>query len=73
MDRERPPEQQFFPRSTPEPYRAVGRLFGVSPLHAQTFVRSWTGHLGNAVITSLDELIWDTPQYGPNRFPAPPA
>ncbi len=42
-----PPEQQFFSRSTPEPYRAVGRLFGVSPLHAQTFVRGWTGHLGN--------------------------
>ena len=63
------PEQQFFPRSTPLPYRAVGRLFGVSPLHVQTFVRGWTGHLGNAAVTSLDELMWDTRRFGPKPFP----
>lgn len=64
-----PPDQQFFPRSTPEPYRIVGRFFEVSPLHVQTFVRGWTGHLGNTVVTSLDELLWDTRQYGPKPFP----
>ena len=63
------PEQQFFPRSTPEPYRAAGRLFGVSPLHVQTFVRGWTGHLGNAVVTGLDESLWDTQRNGPKPFP----
>ncbi len=63
------PEQQFFPRSTPEPYRLVGRSFGISPLHIQTFVRSWTGHLGNVVITGLDELMWNTQQNGPKPFP----
>lgn len=63
------PEQQYFPRSTPEPYRVVGRFLGVSPLHAQTFARGWTGHLGNAVVTGLDELMWDARQNGPKAFP----
>lgn len=63
------PEQQYFPRSTPEPYRVVGRYLGVSPLHAQTFARGWTGHLGNAVVTGVDELMWDARQNGPKPFP----
>ena len=63
------PEQQFFPRSTPEPYRMAGRLLGVSPLHVQTFVRGWTGHLGNAAVTGLDELMWDRRRSGPQPVP----
>ena len=63
------PEQQYFPRSTPEPYRVAGRLLGVSPLHVQTFTRGWTGHLGNAVVTGLDELMWNAQQNGPRPFP----
>ena len=63
------PEQQYFPRSTPELYRVAGRLMGVSPLHVQTFVRGWTGHLGHAVVTGADELMWDTERNGPKPFP----
>ena len=63
------PEQQYFPRSTPEPYQVVGRLLGVSPLHAQTFVRGWTGHLGNLVVTGIDELMWNGRENGPKPFP----
>ena len=63
------PEQQYFPRSTPEPYRLAGRLLGVSPLHVQTFTRGWTGHLGNAVVTGMDELMWNAQQNGPRPFP----
>ena len=63
------PEDQYFPRSTPEPYRLVGQSLGVSPLHVQTFVRGWTGHLGNAVVTGIDELMWDAEQDGPKPFP----
>ena len=63
------PEQQYFPRSTPAPYQLVGRLLSVSPLHAQTFARGWTGHLGNLVVTGIDELMWDTRKNGPKPFP----
>ena len=63
------PEQQYFPRSTPEPYRVAGQLLGVSPLHVQTFTRGWTGHLGNAVVTGMDELMWNAQQNGPRPFP----
>ncbi len=63
------PEQQYFPRSTPEPYRVAGRLLGVSPLHVQTFTRGWTGHLGNAVVTGMDELMWNAQRNGPRPFP----
>ena len=63
------PEQQYFPRSTPEPYRVAGRLLGVSPLHVQVFTRGWTGHLGNAVVTGMDELMWNAQQNGPRPFP----
>ena len=62
------PEQQYFPRSTPEPYQVAGQLLGVSPLHVQTFVRGWTGHLGHAVVTGIDEVMWDTQQNGPKPF-----
>ena len=63
------PEQQYFPRSTPEPYRVAGQYLGVSPLHVQTFTRGWTGHLGNAVVTGIDEWMWDAEQNGPKPFP----
>jgi len=63
------PEQQYFPRSTPEPYRIAGRLLGVSPMHVQTFTRGWTGHLGHAVVTGVDELMWNAQQNGPRPFP----
>ncbi len=63
------PEQQYFPRSTPEPYQLVGRLLNVSPLHVQTFGRAWSGHLGNVVVTGIDELMWDARQNGPKPFP----
>ena len=63
------PEEQYFPRSTPEPYRVVGQSLGVSPLHVQTFARGWTGHLGNVVVTGIDELMWDASQKGPKPFP----
>ncbi len=63
------PEEQYFPRSTPEPYQVVGQSLGVSPLHVQTFARGWTGHLGNLVVTGIDELMWDANQKGPKPFP----
>ena len=63
------PEEQYFPRSTPEPYRVVGQSLGVSPLHVQTCARAWTGHLGNVAVTGLDELMWDANQKGPKPFP----
>ena len=64
-----PPVRQFFSRSTPRPMIFTGRILGVSPLHVQTFVRSWTGHLGTLVITGLDEMMWDTEFYGEKPFP----
>ena len=63
------PEQQYFPRSTPEPYRVVGRHLGVSPLHVQTVARGWTGHLGNAMVTGIDEWMWDEERHGSKPFP----
>ena len=63
------PERQFFDRSTPLPYRSVGAALNVSPLHVQTVVRGWTGHLGNAVVTALDEFMWDERANGPKPFP----
>ena len=64
-----PPVRQFFSRSTPRPMIFMGRTLGVSPLHVQTFVRNWTGHLGTLVITGLDELMWDSETYGEKPFP----
>ena len=65
-----PAEERYFHRSTPLPYRAVGSVLSVSPLHVQTFVRGWTGHLGNAVVAVLDEqVMWDTRRNGPKPFP----
>lgn len=63
------PEQQFFDLSTPLPYREAGAVLNVSPLHVQTVVRGWTGHLGNAVVTALDEVMWDESANGPKPFP----
>ena len=63
------PERQFFDRSTPLPYRSVGAAFSVSPLHVQTVVRGWTGHLGNLAVTALDEAMWDEQANGPKPFP----
>ena len=64
-----PPVRQFFSRSTPRPMIVLGRMLGISPLHVQTFVRDWTGHLGTLVITGLDELMWDSETYGEKPFP----
>ena len=64
-----PPVRQFFSRSTPRPMIFTGQILGVSPLHVQIFVRSWTGHLGTLVITALDELMWDSEFYGEKPFP----
>ncbi|MCY3610661.1 MAG: hypothetical protein OXH51_03925 [Gemmatimonadetes bacterium] len=64
------PEERHFHRTTPLPYRTVGSWLGVSPLHVQTFVRAWTGHLGNAVVVVLDEkVMWDTRRNGSKPFP----
>ena len=64
-----PAERQFFARSTPLPYRSVGATLNVSPLHVQTIVRGWTGHLGNALVVALDEMMWDEWRNGPKPFP----
>ena len=64
-----PPVRQFFSRSTPRPMIFIGQLLGVSPLHVQTFVRDWTGHLGTLAITGMDELMWDSGTYGEKPFP----
>ena len=64
-----PAERQYFDRSTPLPYRGVGAVFNVSPLHVQTVVRGWTGHLGNAVVVALDEAMWNERANGPKPFP----
>ena len=63
-----PSTRQFFSRSTPQPMIQLGGLLGVSPLHVQTFVRDWSGHLGTLVITGLDELMWDSDSYGEKPF-----
>ena len=64
-----PPVRQFFSRSTPRPMIFIGQMLGVSPLHVQTFVRDWTGHLGTLAITGMDELMWDSGTYGEKPFP----
>ena len=64
-----PATRQFHSRSTPELLIQAGQLMGVSPLHIQTFIRGWTGHLGTLISTSLDEILWDTEKYGEKPFP----
>jgi len=64
-----PAERQYFDRSTPLPYRGVGAALNVSPLHVQTIVQGWTGHLGNAVVVALDEAMWNGRENGPKPFP----
>ena len=64
-----PATRQFHSRSTPELLIQAGQLMGVSPLHIQTFIRGWTGHLGTLIVTSLDEMRWDTEKYGEKPFP----
>ena len=64
-----PAERQYFDRSTPLPYRSVGTALNASPLHVQTIVRGWTGHLGNAVVVALDEAMWNERANGPKPFP----
>ncbi|MDE0258465.1 MAG: hypothetical protein OXR82_08800, partial [Gammaproteobacteria bacterium] len=60
-----PAERRYFDRSTPLPYRGVGAALNVSPLHVQTIVRGWTGHLGNAAVVALDEAMWNERTNGP--------
>lgn len=64
-----PATRQFFSRSTPELLIQLGQSMGVSPLHIQAFIRGWTGHLGTLIVTSLDEMMWDTEKYGEKPFP----
>lgn len=64
-----PASKRFFKRSTPLPLVVLGRWFDVSPLHIQTFVQGWTGHLGKLILTGLDEAMWDTREYGEKPFP----
>ena len=64
-----PAERQYFDRSTPLPYRGIGAALNVSPLHVQTVLRGWTGHLGNAVVVALDEAMWNERANGPKPFP----
>lgn len=65
-----PPEERYFHRTTPLPYRTVGAWLGVAPLHVQTFVRGWTGHLGNAIVAVIDEkVMWDSRRNGSKPFP----
>lgn len=64
-----PAERQYFDRSTPLPYRDLGAVLNVSPLHVQTIVRGWTGHLGNAAVVALDEAMWNERANGPKPFP----
>ena len=64
-----PAKFQFFSGSTAQPMVQLGQLINVSPLHIQTFTRSWTGHLGTFVITSMDELMWDTELNGEKPYP----
>ena len=63
-----PAKFQFYSGSTPEPMVQLGQLLNVSPLHIQTFTRSWTGHLGRFVITAMNELMWDTELNGENPY-----
>lgn len=63
-----PAKFQFFSGSTPQPIVQLGQLINVSPLHIQTFTRSWTGHLGTFVITAMNELMWDTELNGENPY-----
>ena len=64
------PEQQFFPRSTPEPYRAAGRLLRRLPA-APSDVRPRLGRAISATRRSLGStsLMWDTQRNGPKPFP----
>ena len=64
-----PAERQYFDGSTPLPYRSVRAGLNVSPLHVQMIVRGWMGHLGNAVVATLDEVMWDERADGPKPFP----
>lgn len=63
-----PPSRRHY-RSTLSPYILIGEVLNVSPLQVETIVRGYTGHLGNLVMTGLDELAWDSDSNGPKPFP----
>ena len=63
-----PPSNRHY-RSTLAPYVFVGEVLNVSPLQVETFVRGYTGHLGNLAMTGLDELAWDSGSNGLKPFP----
>ena len=63
-----PPSRRYY-RSTLSPYILIGDILNVSPLQVETFVRGYTGHLGNLVMTGLDELAWNESSNGPKPFP----
>lgn len=63
-----PPSRRYY-RSTLSPYILIGDILNVSPLQVETIVRGYTGHLGNLVMTGLDELAWNDSSNGPKPFP----
>ena len=63
-----PPSSRYF-RTTLAPYRTIGEIFNVSPLHVETIVRGYTGHLGNLIMTGLDEFAWNEQTNGEKPFP----
>ncbi len=72
MQNWRPNSKRHY-RSTLQPYRWIGHQMNVSPLQVETFVRGYTGHLGNLVMTGLDESAWDEEENGPKPFPRFPS
>lgn len=64
-----PASFQFHTRSTPEFMVQLGKLINVSPLQIQTFIRSWTGHLGTLIIAAVDDITWNAEEYGENPYP----
>ena len=64
-----PASFQFHTRSTPEFMVQLGKLINVSPLHIQTFIRSWTGHLGTLIIAAVNDTTWNVEEYGENPYP----
>ena len=67
MQLRQPPSSRYF-RSTLAPYVTVGEILNKSPLQVETIVRGYTGHLGNLLMTGLDELMWDERADGPKPF-----
>lgn len=68
MQFRQPPSSRYF-RTTLAPYITIGEILNKSPLQVQTIVRGYTGHLGNLIMTWIDELMWDERAAGEKPFP----